>query len=477
MALLALTAPIAGCIEGDEATTIQTPSPVPHALVLTYEVTDNGTTTTERFISLRSAGNRTDIAPYELSRPDLRSPFLRLDGDLNPGAFNWSSVVTYPLEEGRSWSGTVGGADATITARSLGTIDGGWGTSKAVELTAEDQEGTTVGTFIVLDEPRLFAEIDVDTPDGTEERWTLSGVEEKRGWNAPPRWEQGHWWSYDAMTRGIEGNATLIYTRNGTAQAGSPTYLLSPQQIEHGTLALPFQQLRMRDLASQSGLMVNMLSKVWEWPLQPGKTWTGLTSERGSSVTYQAHVDFVPRLPLPDGNVTAGFAIDAFTENGTQVASWTYAPVVEFFTRMKIDSAQSNRTRLNWTLTDWGTGFHGEFDEPHRTLLFNQTFVTGPTSIEGNFTASEKVSQLQLQGIVTEGSDVEPNVTVELRAPDGSVEYARNSSHFRGGQIDLNAVLDVQAGNWTVTLEAEEGAGFFLRIQGLWVETKQVDFR
>lgn len=276
-ALVLLTSGWAGCLSDAEAQAIPSLD-VPEGTLVTYEITADGTTTTDTYVAAPTGNPGVDLWPHNATREDFSSPFLNLDETLTPEGFAWDELFAFPIEPGDTYTAQVGGVTANVTLEgtTYTVVDE---TVDAVRAEAR-AEGETVATVTVLASPTVPAEIEFDTPVDGAQSWTLTDLGFQAGWNDVPVWEEGDWWRFDATTRDRDGNArhanaTLIHNANDTNDQGVEQRVLNPQTVDSRLTTFPFHKLRDRDIAPQSGFLTTTLSSFWAWPLHDGKTWGG----------------------------------------------------------------------------------------------------------------------------------------------------------------------------------------------------------
>lgn len=475
IALLVLTAPLAGCLDTDE---VQIDGlDIPRGTLATYEITANGTTTEDTYVAMPRSAGGVDLWPHNVSRETFGSPFLRLGESLTPRAFNWSGVFDFPLTPGKSYEGQVGGADATVTLERA-QAQGPQGTQDAIQAIAT-ADGSQIARFTVLSEPTLLAAIHVDTPDGTQQNWTLTQVRHAPGWNDAPDWRIGDWWTYNATTRDRHAQPTLIYNANDTSNKGSPQRVLNPQTVDSRLASLPFLVFRDHDIAPQSGLLSGLLSSFWKWPLFDGQTWTGTTNVGGLDA-YRADVTRETRVEVPGERYTTAFRIEARSANDPSAppfAEWRYAPLVGMITQIEVRDARTNETDLDWELLDFGHGFHGEIEIPQRVGVYGREGTSGPASIEESFSVPEQATRLQVRGTAVRQEGASKNLTLELTTPGGEQAWLKNGSEFRERLLQFDDVVDAENGTWTFNADLPPGVNFFIQIRGAWIEHRQVDYR
>lgn len=477
LAVAILTAPMAGCagLTGEPLSIQQ--ADLPLGLLLTYRIENEGSTSTETFVVVPQRDGGYTLNAYNLSRPGFGSPYLELSSQLNPTRFNWSQPLQWPLEPGKRYEATVGGAEATVKLEAVEGVEGPTGAEKAIRAVAT-ADGETVAELTVLQDPPILKEIKLDTPDGTEEHWTLEEARYDQRFNRPPAWSIGQWWSYNATTKTEHAETTLIYNANATNNKGVPQRVLNAQRVESRLAALPFHTLRARDLAPQSGFLTSLLGSFWSWPLVDGKQWTGSTSlARGG---YTATVQMEDRVPLPDGTVTTAYTIEAVPtrQPGAEpIGTYQYAPRVGFLTSIQVNDPGSQDEIIDWELTDWGDGFHGEIEIPHRVQLWGRNRTTGPAEIEESFPVPERMDRLQLRGMAVRRAGSNPNASFALVDPSGEQRFLRDAGDWQDRRINLRHVTDAVNGTWTFRADLPEGVTFFVIVRGIWVETKTVDYR
>lgn len=483
LAVVLLTGPLTGCtFWTEDEVSIEQPSP-PTGLLLTYEITQNGTTTTETFLAFEETAKGTDLLAYDLSRQDFSSPFLAFKDNFNPRRFNWSNVFEYPLEPGDSNDARVGGADATIEWSKV-DYDGPLETDTALEGVARTPSGEVVARFQLPDIPSpVITYIEVDAPDGTNETWTLLGATFNDGWDRPPAWELGDWWTYEGVFKGNEGNSQIVYAGN-TSTRRAEQYVLSPRTVDDRTLMLPFQKWRKGDVAPQSGFVTSLMSSFWQWPLQEGKTWTGQTSSTEGSENYQAIAHMDRRIPLPDGSVSVGFSVEAFVQGDEEpFAQFTYSPRVEHLVDWRMSQVGTNFDALNFTLQDWGERFHGEMEIPKRGLVEriprNGSLLTGPETINRTFEVPDRANRLQVtpQSFAVHKRNADPVFEMRLIDPNGTLRYEKNDTMFEDRRLDLAEVINAEPGTWRLELRAGNDVSMLAQIFANWFEVREIDFR
>lgn len=476
LAILMLTAPLAGCPNVTEEPVRIEKASIPFGTLLTYEITDDGQRTTETFVATGEDGG-VALWAHNLTRGDLGSPFLSLNAELTPRGFNWSNLFEFPLEPGDSYTATVGGADATVSTEAV-SLELPNGSRDAIEATAT-ADGETLATLTLLTEPTVFARIDVDTPDGTQETWELTRLEHRPSWNGVPDWDIGDWWTYNATTRGEHATPKLIYNAHDQNQKGERLRVLNPQTVESRIAAFPFLNLRDRDIAPQSGLVTNLLSGFWKWPLFEGQTWTGSTSAPGVDA-YRTQVTVEKRITVPGGATTTAYTVTAHPANDPEadpIAEWQYAPLVGFLTYVWIDVPSRDDRILDWELTEWGEDFHGEIEIPRRVPLHTQNSTSGPAQIDETFEFSAPSERIQVRGTAVRQADATANVTIQLTAPDGSHPWRITQEDFQDRSISFNDDFDGANGTWHLEADLPQGVSFFAQIRGLHIEHRTVDYR
>lgn len=477
LALALLTVPLAGCfgLLGSDVV-IERPELAPGTL-LTYHVETGEVEGNQTFVVLPGPEGGYELHAYNLSE-SFNSPYRHLDTNLNPRVFNWSGILNWPLEDGKSNQATVGGAEATVELSGVDGVEGPSGLTDAIKAVAT-ADGKQVAEIVVLKDPTVIQRIDVDTPDGTDETWVLQDVTVGERFNQPARWEIGDWWIYNATTQGETTQTHLVYNSNDTTQKGSLMYVLNPTRAEDRFPSLPFLRFRASDLAPQSGFLTGLVSSFWDWPLQDGKTWSGSTTLSGIE-SYQAQASLTPNVRLPDGSLTIGYTIELrpLKDPGAEpIGSYQYVPRVEMLTYAWIEDPESGERVIDWELEDWGDGFHGEMEIPRVAELSGRSRTAGPAEIDDPVNVTDRIERVQLKLTAVKRSDASPNVTFELVRPDGTTALRANETAFRDRLLQFNNAVDATTGTWRFQADVPEGVSFFGEVNGVWTETRQVDYR
>lgn len=471
-ALVILVLAAAGCVSlGEEGTlTVEEPI-VPDGLFLTYEITQGADASTGTFLVDHEDG-------YTLSRynasPDLRSPFLSLDETLSPVGYAWDDLFQFPLEPGDTYAATAAATHATVDIQATTFILDG-DEQAALEATVTDDD-ETLATFTLLQEPTVLAQISITREDGVPEAWTLTNATHEPRWNHPPTWEKGAWWGYNATTHSQHADMTLIYNEDTTNTQGTPQRVLNTQHAESRVASTPFNLLRSSDIAPQAGMLNNVLATFWDWPLEDGETFTG------SSAIAEAYLAEVAleEIILPDGQATMAFVVtasDIEDPASEPFASWTYAPHTGFLTEFWVHDPDEDDPQFDWELTDWGDGFHGEIEVPQLVPVHEIDHTRGPVDRSDTFTVQDRSDRLRVSGWFVH-ADTPPKMTLTLEDPDGEVRWEVNETAFRDQLHQTEDVVrPIEPGEWTLTLDIEEGITFFLDIQEVWIETRDVDYR
>lgn len=484
LAVLLLTGPIAGCVGPSEEGPVAHQPSWPTGLLLTYEVTENGTTAEETFLVRNETEGEVDMRAWNLSQPNFTSPFLDLNDRYNPRAYSWSKIFEWPIRAGDTHETRIGGADATMNWTEV-EHEGPLDADTALEGVARTSEGEELARFRVsAGNVTALTYLELDAPDGTQQTWELTATDVRTGWNAPPAWTKGDWWTYEGSFQGETGSAQLVYTNDRSTQR-SDQRVLSPTEVDDRVLMLPFLGWRDADIAPQSGFVSGQMSTFWSWPLSDGKVWGGTTSAVDGGSRYQAVAERNDRAILPDGTATVTFTVRAFVQDGEEpFAVFEYSPLVGHLVQWRMGEPGAPGSDLDFELEDWGQAFHGEMEIPQRALVEkvprgNRTILTGPASIDRSFEVPERANRLQVAprsfAVHEEGAD--PSFSMRLTDPNGTVAYERNASHFDGRRLGLSEVMDSHPGNWTLELEIDESVSMLARIFANWFETEMVDYR
>lgn len=486
LALVLLAVPLTGCFDDEPAYTLEGPDPPNTGLLLTYEIDQgDGTEIHQLMAYSRLTGPGYDLLTYNATRL-LDSPFTELSAQGSPREAEWGGFVTFPLVDGESYqpSGVAGVRDATVTVEAMGNATAPFDDRRAFRLTATGPDGATLATVELLETPTIPARIEIQV-DGEQETWRLIDLEENRGWNQPPLWKLGRWWTYDAVTRVETGvlaaeNMTLVFNERAPGSQGIQHAFLNAVEFDHRQAALPFHQIRTSDLASQAGLLNPIISKMWDWPLEHQAAWSGTTLIGSEDKRYTAAPTLVRGYTLPDGVRTVAFEIDArLVEDGRTLGTWTYAPLVGFLTEITFRQEPDQAPRLDWELKGWGTGYHGPMEIPRTDTLLGRTSYQGPTNVTENLTVGDKVEIVEIRGFVGRSQGASPNSSLVLQDPNGTVRYALDAGDF-GSDTGFSFAEVVQAspGTWTLGLDLEEGTTLLVTsVRGIWPEVVQQDFR
>lgn len=480
--LLLLTAALAGCVdddEGDEEGVVAQQPSWPTGLLFTYEVTTDGERSNETFLVRNASGQGPELAAWNLSRPNLTSPFLTWNENYNPRSAAWASIFEYPIEAGDEHEARLDGTEVNLTWSEV-PHEGPLGTDTDIEGVARLPAGEEVARFRVsTGNDTAVTLIDLDLPDGPTETWRLVDAELRTDWDEPPRWEKGDWWTYNGSFQGEEGNATLVYTHDQQTRQADQR-ILSPVRFDDRLPTLPLHGWRDSDIAPQSGFVTAMLQTFWSWPLADGTTWGGTTSAVDGGGTYEAVAELVERATLPDGSASVAFAVEVFVPDHEEpFAEYTYAPRVGHLVDWRISEAGSSEPELAYTLEAWGEGFHGEMEIPERETPEEIPVTSGPASIERSFDVPEEAIWVRIapHSFAGHGQDVEPEFELEITDANGTVKAQRDESHFSQRRLDLSGRMEASPGTWNLTLEMGEGVSARLVLEALWFETETVDFR
>ncbi len=472
-ALALLAALVAGCVSfGDAAVEIQEPS-VPEGLFVTYEVTQDENASTETFLVERVGGEQR-LLPFNAT-PGFKSPFLTLDEALSPTGYAWDGLFGFPLESGSEHAATAAAKQATVNLEATTfTLHGDEHAAIEATLTSDDE---TIGSLTVLQNPTVLAHINITRENGVHESWSMTRMSHDPGWNSPPAWEKGDWWSYDATTHTHDANLTLIYNEDTVTTQGSPQRVLNAQYAESRPASVLFNVLRDSDIAPQSGMLNDVLATFWDWPLDDGKVFTGTGSITGP---YIVHIEQAP-IVLPNDRATTAFVLTASDYDDPKAepfASWTYAPHIGFITEFWVHDPDKEQPRFDWELTGAGTGFHGEIEVPHLPLVHQIERTTGPLERSDTFTVEDRSDRLRLSGWFVHNPDTEPRMNLTVEDPHGEMRWSIDEASFTNQFIHLEEVVrPISPGEWTLTLDIDEGVSFFLDIQEVWIETQHVDYR
>lgn len=477
VALCLLSASFAGCVGlGGNAATIEEAN-LPEDLVLTYQVQTGQETHEHAFLTQHVAQGGVNLLPYHVAGADFSSPFLKLDETLTPRAYDWSGLFHFPLEAGDSYTATVQSTEVDVTVEETPFEHEGE-THDALAVHAASGDGTILEATL-LPEPTIIAEIHFDPQDQQPQTWRLLDAEHAPGWNDLPDWTIGDWWRYNATTLGDDAQVTMIYNENRTNNQGSQQRVLNQKEVESRPVALPFQVFLDRNLAPQAGMLNSMISSFWgEWPMQDGDDWTG---NSGIAGTYQARLS-LDEVTLPGGNTTVAFTMQAHPINdpdGDAFAGWTYAPLVELFTSAWVHAPDEEDPRIDWELTDWGEGYHGEIEIPHLpTVHAREHSDDEPLKEEDTFQVRNESKNLRLSGWFVHGQDATPSMNLTLEAPSGETEWTANETRFQDQVFNLDDVVhDAEPGEWTLHLDIPAEVSFILEVQEVWSQTKTVDYR
>lgn len=481
LGLALLLAPMAGCITSDELS-IEQPD-LPTGLLLSYEVTSENETAREVFLVHNASSVGTELFAYELSRPNLTSPLLSFDADFQPQASGWSEVFDFPLQDGSEHEATIAGSQATVAWSTIG-YEGPLDIESELEGVAR-ANGSTIATFRFAGEgPAVLTYVDIDAPDGTQQRWELVDAELDSRWNHAPQWTKGDWWTYAGSFKNEEGQAQIVYTNDAESSRGAPQYVLNSVEVEDRVLMLPFQQWRKGDLAPRSGFINSMLSSFWNWPLHDGKQWTGSSGALPEGGSYVATSHLSDRVLLPDGTTSLAFTIEARSGEGELLATYQYAPLVEHLTQWRISEPEAEEPVLDLSLEDWGRAYHGEMEVPQRAVVAEvpddgRSVASGPEEIERTFQVTERANRLQIasESFAVHGSNPDPQFTFRVIDPNGTVVFERNASDFNNRRIGLAQVLNAEAGQWRLEVTLGEDVSIIARIYANWFITQTVDFR
>lgn len=476
LAVLLVASPWAGCLDGLDSTTIAEPA-VPEGTLATYEITADGTTTTETLVAAPDGEPGVSFWLHNGTRAELSSPFLNLDETLNPRGFEWDGFLEFPLEAGGEHTARVGGQEATVSLEGT-TYTVGGETVDAIRATAEGEDGQRLAVVTLLAGPTIPAEISFDTPVDGSQSWTLTGLDHQAGWNEAPQWEIGDWWRVDAVTQGRQAEATLVFNANDTNQQGNEQRVLNPDEVDARPTTYPMHTFRDRDAAPQSGFLTASLSSFWKWPLSDGTTWTG-SSELVETDSYVAQVSRETRSVAD--RVTTVYVVEARPHGAPGAepfATWGYAPAAGFVTHLYAEDAGSGEVRFDWELLDWGSGFHGEMEVPQRETVFDPDTVEGPHEAQESFETPDETERLQILGTMVRTEEAQPDVELSLAAPDGSPAWTKNGSRIEDDQVHrFNDAIGGTPGNWTLDLQVGEGVSLLLEVRAVWLETETVDYR
>lgn len=482
LAMLLLTGPLAGCV-GLGGATVEEPD-WPTGLVLTYEITSEGSTSEEVFLVHNGTSAGTQLLPWQVSDPGFSSPFVTFDEAHDPRDAGWSDLFSFPIEAGEEHTAQAGGANVTV-AWSEVDHEGPLDAETDLEGVAETDDGEEVARFRwSTGEGNVLTRIEVDTPDGTNETWELMDTRLHADWNRPPSWSKGDWWTYNGTFRNEAGTSQIVYTTDGSTAQGEQ-YVLSPVDVENRVLMLPFQGWRQDDIAPQSGYVTGMLSSFWSWPLQHGKTWSGSTSAGEPGSQYQAVSRLTPGTQLPDGTVTTTFTIEAYAESQDDpFAVYEYAPRAEHLLAWRMGSAGADELDVNLTLEDWGEAFHGEMEIPRRIQVEaipqgRSSFLSGPAEIDRTFDVPGQANTVQIapRSFAVHPPDVDPSFEMQLTDPNGSVVVEHNASGFQDRRLDISTTVDAVEGSWRLTASIGEDVSVLARLYANWYEPETVDFR
>lgn len=478
LAVLLLVSPWAGCLDGFDSTAITEPA-VPDGTLATYEVTADGTTSTETFVAAPDGEPGVSFWLHNGTRANLSSPILNLDETLNPRGFEWDGFLEFPLEAGSEHQARVGGEEATVSLESTTYTVGGESVD-AIRAVAEAEDGRQLADATVLAGPTIFAEIEFDTPVDGSQSWTLTGLDHQEGWNEAPEWTVGDWWRVDAETQGRSAETTLVFEGNETSRQGTERRVLNPQEVSARPATYPLHTFRDRDVAPQSGFLTATLSGFWKWPMTDGATVTG-NSDLAPQDSYVAEVTREVRTVAD--RVTTVYTIEAHLHGAsdeTPFASWGYAPAAEFVTHLYVEDPETGDVRFDWELLDWGSGFHGEMEVPQRQPVFDQQLVEGPNETTERFEAPAETERMQMVGTMVRNEEnaTDPEVELSLTSPDGTVAWTKNASPIEEDQVHrFNDAIDGTPGNWTLDLHLGENVSLLLEVRAVWLETETVDYR
>lgn len=470
--LVLLAALAAGCVGlGDTSLTVQEPD-LPEGLLVTYETTQDEEDATSTFL-VQDEADGYQLLPYNAT-PGFESPFLALDASLEPHGQAWEDILRFPLTSGDEYEATLAGQPATVTIETTTfRLDGD--EHDALKATATG-ENDALATLTLLPEPTVLAHIDITREDGVHETWRLTNATHHPTWNEAATWEKGDWWRYNATTRGETVDTTLIYNQDKRSPTSSPQRILNPQHAEARIAATPFNVLRSYDLAPQAGMVNDVLSTFWDWPLEEGKLYSGSGSITGP---YMVQVS-LEEIILPNGQASTAFVLNATDHDDPDTdpfASWTYAPHTGFLTEFWVQSPDEDAPRFDWELTDWGTGFHGDIEVPHLETVHAIDQTSGPVDRTDTFTVNDQGDRLRVSGWFVH-SETPPRLNVTLEDPSGETRWGTDEGAFEDQFFQVEEVVrPVTPGEWTLTLDAGEGINFFLDVEEVWIETRQVDYR
>lgn len=486
LAVVLLTVPLTGCFDGQPGYTLDSPDAPGSGLLLTYEIDQGDGTEIQQLMTYqRPDGPGYDLLVYNGTRT-VESPFTELHAKSSPRAPAWAGFLQFPLADGESYQADAVAAveDATVSVEALDNATAPFDGRRAFLLTATGPEGETLATVEYLERPTIPARIDIQVEDH-EETWRLVAMDQHPGWNEPPAWKLGRWWTYDATTRVETGaltaeDMTMVFSERAPGSSGVRQAFLNTVELEDREAALPFHQIRTSDLASQSGILTQLVSKMWDWPLKDGLSWGGTTFMDGEDKQYSAAATLERDHTLPDGTVTLAFEIEMqLAEDGRTIGAWTYAPLVGFFTELNLQQVEDDAPQLDWQLEGWGTGYHGPMELPRtRTLLASQTH-TGPANLTLNATVEDPIEVVEIRGFAGRSEGASPDNRVRLVDPNGTVRYRIDEDDFslRTGFSFVERV-PASTGQWSVEMDLQDGTSIALQhVRGIWPETVEKDFR
>ncbi len=486
LAVLLLTVPLAGCLDGEEAYTLEAPTQPASGLLLTYEIDrGDGPETQQLMVYDRPTGPGYDLVVYNGTRT-IDSPFSELAASGAPRALEWKGFVSFPLIDGESYEAEAVAAvrEATVGVEALDNATEPFEGQRSFRLTATGPDGQGLATVEYLEQPTIPSKIEITAGEDTE-TWRLVEMTEHPGWNQPPKWTLGRWWTYDAITR-VEGgalaadNMTMVFTERAPGQQGIQHAFLNTVELEDREAALPFHQLRSSDLASQSGLLNPLISKMWSWPLGESTTWAGTTLVGTDDRRFSTTVELVRGYTLPDDTRTVALRVEAeLLETGRIVGSWTYAPLVAFLTELELRQVPDEPPQLDWELQAWGETYHGPMELPRSRSLAPRETYKGPANVTLNLTVEDPIEIVEVRGFVGRTQDGSPDNRLTLRDPNGTVHYELDEDAFsRDTGFSFAEARPAQVGNWTLSMELKEGTSVLLTgVRGIWAEVVQKDYR
>lgn len=156
-------------------------------------------------------------------------------------------------------------------------------------------------------------------------------------------WAPGNWWHYDATFHGNVTVPVAIVVHESRADG----FTLGTN-VTGGFFGLPFHGNVTRDL---NPVVMGQAWPLYDFPLRDGKTWSYTMFGHAATAKATAAV-----VDVPGAGPSPGYRIEA-TAYGRPFASYDYAPVAGWFTRLTLADPAKHEVLLDVALVAHGVGY------------------------------------------------------------------------------------------------------------------------